>query len=128
MIGINDVWRQFDTPYNSEIHVSIDEYKATLEQLIGRTSPLLKGLILMAPYLIEPDRTDLMRSMMDRYGNVVRDLAESFNAVLVDTQSAFDAVLDSVHHRALADDRVHPNQTGHMIIAQAFLKAIEFID
>lgn len=126
MIGINDVWRQFDSPMQKEWHVSLDEYSATLERLIQKTQPQLKGLVLMTPYFIEPNRSDSMRAMMDDYGNVIRQLAQKHNAIFVDTQAAFDEVLKSVHNMSLAWDRIHPNQTGHMIMARAFLNAIRF--
>ncbi len=126
MIGINDVWRQFDSPLEMEKHVSLEEYSTLLDKLIGAARPQLKGLILMTPYFIEPDRSDAMRSMMDQYGAAARGLAEKHQAVFVDTQSAFDAVLRSTPPASLAADRVHPNLTGHMILARAFLRAVGY--
>jgi len=126
MIGINDVWRQFDAWLQTETHIDLDEYGQTLEMLIQKTQPHLKGLVLMTPYFIEPNRADPMRAKMDDYGAVVRNLAERYKAVLVDTQAAFDEVLTEIHPMMLAEDRVHPNLTGHMILARAFLKAIEY--
>jgi lysophospholipase L1-like esterase len=126
MIGINDVWRQFDAPLQTEWHVSLDEYASILEQLVRSARPQLQGLVLMTPYFIEPNRADPMRAMMDRYGEVVRQLAGQYQAILVDTQAAFDWVLTEVHPMALASDRVHPNLAGHMILAWAFLKAVEY--
>jgi len=126
LIGINDVWRQFDCPLRTECHVLLEEYEATLAELLERTRPKLKGLVLMAPYLIEPNRADPMRAAMDRYGQAVRRLAGRFDAVFVDTQAAFDAVLRHWHPMALAWDRVHPNAVGHMAIARALLNALGF--
>jgi len=126
LIGINDVWRQFDCPRCPEIHVALDEYERTLDDLVGRARPGLKGLILMTPYFIEPDREEPMRARMDRYGAAVRKLAARHDAILVDTQAAFDEVLAVCHPMTLAGDRVHPNPTGHMILARAFLKAVGF--
>jgi lysophospholipase L1-like esterase len=126
MIGINDVWRQFDAPLQTERHVSLDEYASILEQLVRTTRPQLKGLVLMTPYFIELNRADPMRAMMDRYGEVVRQLAGKYQAILVDTQAAFECVLTEVHPMALASDRVHPNLVGHMILARAFLKALKY--
>lgn len=122
-IGINDVWRRFDdeSPWHQ---VSEAEYEEALDELIRRTRPGLKGLILMTPYLIEPDRSDPVRALMDRYGALVKQLAARHQAVLVDTQAAFDTVLEHVPARSLAADRVHPGLTGHMILARAFLQAI----
>jgi lysophospholipase L1-like esterase len=126
MIGINDVWRQLDAPLQTEWHVSLDEYASILEQLVHTTRPQLKGLVLMTPFFIEPDRANPMRAMTDRYGAVVRYLAGQYQAILVDTQAAFECVLTEVHPIALASDRVHPNLAGHMVLARAFLKALEY--
>lgn len=126
MIGINDVWRQFDSPLTREAHVSIEEYETTLEQLVAQTQPKVKGLILMTPFYIEPNQQDAMRAMMDRYGAVVRRLAETKGTLFVDTQAAFDQIMKTLYPAALAWDRVHPNQAGHMTIARAFLDAIGF--
>ena len=67
MIGANDVWRQYDSPKQTESHVLIDEYERNLRELVSSTTPLVKGLILMTPYYIEPNRQDAMRATMDRY-------------------------------------------------------------
>jgi len=125
-IGINDVWRQFDTPLQLEGHVSLEEYARTLETLVQTTRPGLKGLVLATPYFIEPNRADAMRAMMDEYAAVVRRLADRYAAFLVDTQAAFDSVLQHLHPMALAGDRIHPNQAGHMVLARAFLQAIGY--
>jgi lysophospholipase L1-like esterase len=44
----------------------------------------------------------------------------------VRTQDAFDVALETTTHRDWADDQIHPNGPGHAIIAQAFLKAIDW--
>jgi lysophospholipase L1-like esterase len=126
MIGINDVWRQFDLPQVMERHVYLEEYEQTLRELVERTKPSLKGLILMAPFYIEPNKSDAMRAAMDKYGAVVKKIAEEHNAIFIDTQKAFEPVLQHKYPASLAWDRVHPNMTGHMAIARAFLNAVEF--
>lgn len=126
LIGINDVWPQFDTHVHTEGYVSLDEYAATLERLICMTRTQLKGMVLMTPFFIEPNRADSMRAMMDRYGEVVRRLAVQYQAILVDTQAAFECILKEVNPMVLASDRVHLYLSGHMILAQAFLQAVGF--
>ncbi|KDE47538.1 hypothetical protein DI43_08980 [Geobacillus sp. CAMR12739] len=61
MIGINDVWRQYDLPFMKEKHVYLDEYEATLRSLVLETKPLVKGIILMTPFYIEGNEQDPMR-------------------------------------------------------------------
>ena len=41
-------------------------------------------------------------------------------------EGLFDPLLAHVHSAAISWDRVHPNQSGHMAIARAFLDAIGF--
>ena len=125
-IGINDVWRHFDSPLQPEWQVPRDEYKRTLGKLVQSTKPALKGLILMTPYFIEPNRAEAMRAMMDQYGAAVRQLSEKHQVHLVDTQAAFDAVLTYLDSMTLARDRVHPTHAGHMVIARAFLQAVGY--
>ena len=125
-IGINDVWRQFDLPRMRETHVGLAEYERTCDALLQQTRPHLEGLVLLTPYFIEPNRKDQMRRRMDAYGAVVKRLARKHDAALVDLQAAFDRVLRHQHPMALAWDRIHPNQTGHMVIARAFLSALGF--
>jgi lysophospholipase L1-like esterase len=124
MIGINDVWRQFDSPKITEHHVGLEEYEASLEKLITTTLPTLKGLILATPYFIEPNLADPMRMRMDAYSAVVKKLAAKHDAILVDTQAGFDRMLKHMHPMALAWDRVHPNSSGHALLAECFLDAV----
>jgi len=126
MIGINDVWRQFDVPRRNEAHVAPAVFERTYRDLLEQVRPQLQGLVLMTPYVFEANRSDAMRARMDEYGSLVRQLAEDFDALFVDTQAAVDRVLQHMHPTALAWDRIHPGTEGHMIFARAFLEAVEF--
>lgn len=124
LIGINDVWRQFDSPYMPETHVPPEEFEQTYEKLIRRTLPIVKGMILMTPYFMEPNRADPMRARMDEYGSIVKKLAEKYNCTFVDLQAGWDALFQYMHPCNIAWDRIHPNQVGCMYIAKQFLKAV----
>ncbi len=125
MIGINDVWRQFDDNSSSD-QVTLDYYEKTLRRLVAEAKPGLIGLVLMTPFYIESNLADPMRTRMDAYGAVVKQIAVDESAIFVDTQAAFDEYLTQRPTQSLCGDRVHPNQTGHMILAKAFLSAVEF--
>lgn len=127
MIGVNDVWRQFDTPLRTEEHVLPAEYERTLEDLASRTLATLASperLLLATPFFFETNPSDPMRARMDEYGAIVRRLAARHGTTFVDTQAAIDAVLAHVHPMSLAWDRIHPQPAGHMILARAFLRAL----
>ena len=126
LIGINDVWRQFDTPLITENHVGLEEYEQNLTGLIEQTLSNLKGLILMTPYFMEPNREDPMRIRMDQYGAVVKRLAAKYGTVLVDLQSAFDSYFRYYHSASINWDRIHPEIVGHMLIAREILKQLDY--
>lgn len=126
MIGANDVWRQFDRFRQPEMHVLPEEYEQTVGDLVAKTRPALKGMVMMSPFFLDPDAEEPMRRRMDQYGQIIRKIASSHDAIFVDTQAAFNTVLRHLHTFALSGDRVHPNQVGHMVLARAFLNALGF--
>ncbi len=126
MIGTNDVWRQFDLPLQPEIHVLPDEYRATLDRLVVETLPRVRGMVLLTPFYLEPNRTDAMRATMDRYGEIVRETAHHHGTRFADTQAAMAPLLAAYHSSYISWDRVHPSAIGHMAITRAFLDAVDF--
>jgi lysophospholipase L1-like esterase len=123
MIGINDVWRQFDAESGAE-QVGPEQYELVYRSVLAKTRPQLDGLVLMTPYFLETNREDPMRVKMDAYGAITKKLAADFDAISVDTQAAFDHYLAHQPTQSLCADRVHPNGVGHMILARAFLSAV----
>lgn len=124
LIGINDVWRQFDTPGDLGAGVPPGEFAETLDGLIASVRPGLKGLLMMPPFFIEPNRQEPIRARMDEYGALSREVCERHGGVFVDVQAAFDRMCQAVHPMAIASDRVHPGPAGHMAIALAILDAL----
>jgi lysophospholipase L1-like esterase len=126
MIGINDVWRQFDSPGLPSIS-SVQEYTLILEQLLQQTAPIVSGIVLMTPFFIEENRLDPMRKMTEDYVEAVRQIARKHQVILVDTQTIFDTMLAHRPFQDLSGDHVHPTMTGHMILARAFLQALGYV-
>jgi lysophospholipase L1-like esterase len=107
-----------------ECSVGLDVYEETLDDLVRQTLPQLKGLVLMTPFMFEPNPREPMRARMDQYGAVVKKLAKRHNAIFVDTQAALNVAMKHIHPMTLAWDRIHPGTPGHMILAKAFLAGI----
>jgi lysophospholipase L1-like esterase len=123
MIGINDIWRQLDEPCRTEDHVLPEEYAANIEEMLCRAAGKFR-VALLSPFFAEPRREDAMRALCDQYAGICRELSKKHGAVFVDTQAAFDRYLLCNSSMRMTWDRVHPNLTGHLMIAQAFVDAV----
>ena len=125
-IGINDVWRQFDSPAMADTHVMPEEYEANLEKMILAVKDSVKGIFLMTPYYMETNAEDGMRKRMDEYGAVCRKLAVKYGCVFIYLQETFNHYFRFRHSTYIAWDRIHPSLVGATIIAREFLKHCGF--
>ena len=125
-IGINDVWRQFDCPAMPDTHVLPDEYERNLETMILKVKDRVKGIFILAPYIIEPNREDMMRKRIDEYVAICKALAEKYGCIFVDFQKMYEDYCKIRHSAYIAWDRIHPNQVGATLMAKEFLKKCDF--
>lgn len=125
-IGINDVWRQFDTPAMTNRAVYPEEYRDNVEKMIVAVKDKVKGIFILSPYYMEPNRNDMMRNRMDDYVVICRKLAEKYGCIFVDFQSLYERFLQIRHSSSIAWDRVHPNQMGATLMAREFLSKCDF--
>lgn len=125
-IGINDVWRQFDCPAMIKDFVMPDEYESNVEKMILDIKDKVKGVFILSPYIMEPNRNDMMRARMDEYVAVSKKLAEKYDCVFVDFQKMYEKYCKIRHSSYIAWDRIHPNQIGATLMAKEFLKHCDF--
>lgn len=125
-IGINDVWRQFDTPAMTDAQVFPDEYESNVEQMITSVKGSVKGIFILSPYYMEPNREDAMRARMDEYVAICKRLAEKHGCIFVDFQQLYEDYCKVRHSTFIAWDRVHPNTVGATLMARAFLDKCGF--
>ena len=126
MIGINDVWRQFDSPQIPEHAVDPETYRETLTELVRTTKPLVKGLVLITPVYWESNKTDAMAARTAEYQAICRDIADKEGVLFCDAQAYADRVLAHCNANYITWDRVHPNIPGANVLAHALLDTLEF--
>jgi len=123
MIGINDVWRQYDELFQTDEHVFVDEYKKKLEKIIDLSTEQGTRIILMSPFLIEQNKDDKMKKHLLEYIEIARSIAREKDVNFIELQRVFEEYLinNDAYSMTLSADRVHPKLTGHMIIAKAWM-------
>ena len=125
-IGVNDVWRQFDSPAIPQNCVLPDEYEKNLETMILKVKDTTKGIFILSPYIMEPNSADKMRARINEYVAIAKKLSEKHNCIFVDFQKMYEDYFQIHHSSFIAWDRIHPNQRGSMLMAKEVLKHCDF--
>ena len=88
LVGINDVWRQVDSPEIEQVYPAQFEkiYANLLEQVKEETNA---KIILMEPTLIQEDIFSLGNEKLIPYIEIVHRLAKKYQAVVVPTHEVF---------------------------------------
>ncbi|HIT90314.1 MAG TPA: SGNH/GDSL hydrolase family protein [Candidatus Merdenecus merdavium] len=126
MIGINDVWRHFDALLQKCHLVTPKEFEETYDEIICKTKDKVKDIFILGPFMVESNRQDEMRKLVDEYAQIARNIANKHGLIYIDMQSRIDEFLTHLPSYAISSDRVHPNLQGHMILAKAFLDGVDF--
>ena len=124
LIGVNDTWRRYDenNPRTAE------EFEAIYRQLLGEVKERLPGvpIVIMAPFVLEvPDKKHWLEEDLIPKQEAVRRLAKEFADVYIPLDEIFKAEFDKnedIYH--LSPDGVHPNETGHKLIADCWINAV----
>lgn len=113
LIGVNDMWRRFD----SDDPTTAAEFETGYRDILRRTARSGAALLLMEPFLL-PVREEQFawRDDLDAKIAVVHALAAEFGAGLVPLDAAFGARAEPAVD--LASDGVHPTPLGHAVIAE----------
>ena len=112
MIGVNDQNRG-RTP---------EEYEEGYDSLLKLTRERLPNVRLV---LMEPLWRNSEGEMKEAYRQIVRKMAERYDAVFVPLQEDFDSVYDSAPNpKYWVWDSVHPTTAGHWRIFRGWMKAM----
>ena len=134
LMGVNDVWHELaiqngvDTPKFEKIYTMLIE--EVLEAL-----PDIK-LMILEPYALPGSATEgTLEDGADKYtvfrkdtedkAAACRRVAEKFNIPFVPLQAKLDAMANAYGTESVSGDGVHPNVTGHLLIARAWMEAFE---
>lgn len=125
LIGINDVWRRYDSDDITELAAFETDYRhilTAIHQKLGANVILCEPFVLPTP----PDR-EAWREDLDPKIAVIRKLAREFGTLYVPLDGLFAAASAQREPAFWAADGVHPSQAGHALIAQAWLRTVKAI-
>ena len=121
LIGINDVWREFDSNTPSPLEDFRASYRRILERVVGAGCEL----VLLDPFLLHTKpEFETWRPVLDPKIQVVRELAQEFAAVHVPLDDIFTDAAQKREPQFWAADGVHPSTVGHALIAQSWMQTV----
>ena len=122
LIGINDVWRRYDSDTVSEAK----DFAAAYKRICKKITDDGARLVLLEPFLLPvPEDRRAWREDLDPKIEIVRDMAREFEAILVPLDGIFAAASAKREPAFWAGDGVHPSPAGHALIARAWIDAME---
>ncbi|MDP2412676.1 SGNH/GDSL hydrolase family protein [Daejeonella sp.] len=126
-VGVNDVWHKQSSQTGTDPDKFIAFYTAMIEKLQAAGI----RVIVCTPAAIG-ERTDFSNAQdgdLNRYSNIIRELAQKYSCGLVDLRKAFlDYNLknnpENKESGILTTDRVHLNPAGNKLVADLMIKAL----
>ena len=128
MIGINDLHRRFSA--TAADHISPDAYREAYHAFLTLTAAETDArIILIDPFYItretDPDSHGAtVLAALNDYIAVAQEMATEFDALHVPLHAIFQEHLDYRAADVFCPEPVHPNASGHLVIAQAWLKTM----
>lgn len=126
-VGVNDVWHKQTSQTGTDADKFVSFYSAMIKKM--QSSGI--RVILSTPAVIG-ERTDFSNAQdgdLNRYSQIIRNLAKQYNCDLVDLRKAFLEYnlvnnKDNKESGILTTDRVHLNAAGNKLVADQMMKAL----
>ncbi len=127
-VGVNDVWHKTLLGTGTDA----DKFEKFYQAIIKKLKDKNIKVILCTPAVVG-EKTDMSNPLdgdLNRYSNIIRDLAKKNDLPLVDLRKKFldylkDNNPDNKEKEILTYDRVHMNNKGNQFLADAMWKALK---
>ena len=126
-IGINDLHQHLA---GGELGVSPAKFRQIYDDLLSQAAAKTKAkLVLITPFYISTDRSgesfqSHVLAILPEYIATVEAMAKKYHAQLVHLQTMFEKQLKHWPAETFCPEPVHPNRTGHLLIAQEVLRIL----
>ncbi len=129
LIGINDLHQSLVN--NADKDETLQKHKDAYDEILARTQKELPDckILLLEPFYMSRDnasksfRTEVLELLPD-YIATTHEMSEKYKTGLVKTQDLFQDVLKYYETDTICPEPVHPNATGHLIMAEAVYNAL----
>lgn len=129
LIGVNDVGGEINQRKGG---VPVEHFEKQYRRLLNGTLAVCPDVkfVLCSPFVLRigtsiSNSWDRYRSKVDYVIEIVKRLADEYNAIFVPFQDAFDKALDRAPAEYWIWDGIHPMPAGHELMVRTWLDAVE---
>ncbi len=126
-IGINDVHSQINGAPDA---ITPERFRAVYDELLACTQSRISAkIILITPFYISADHSETstegrVLKMLPAYLGVVEEMGKKYGLKVINLQDMFARQLRYRPSKTFCPEPIHPNRTGHLLIAQRVLAAL----
>ncbi len=123
-IGINDVWRTFDSGLPMPKEQFREHYDYLLSSVV-EINPNIK-IILLSPFLLptKPEQLEWREDLAEKI-EVVEEMVDKYETLYIPLQQVFNKKVTLEEPNCYwAGDGVHPTAKGHIVIAKEWIDTI----
>jgi lysophospholipase L1-like esterase len=130
-VGVNDVWHKTLLGTGTDA----DKFEKFYQAIIKRCKDSGIKVVLVTPAVVgeKNDMSNPLDGDLNKYSNIIRELAKKNTLPLVDLRKSFQAYLaknnpENKEKEILTYDRVHMNNKGNKFIAEEMWKCLKSIN
>ncbi|MBQ6838054.1 MAG: SGNH/GDSL hydrolase family protein [Clostridia bacterium] len=126
LIGINDIILEWDGGKGSNPERYEKIYRLLLDEVLEQNPDTF--IVIMEPFFgekKEPELNEFFKSLIGKYSEKAKKIAEDYNAVFVPLQDMFDDYAKKTDVYNLLWDGVHPTTCGHQLVARRWKEVVE---
>ena len=127
LIGVNDVWHEF----NFHCGVDIENFEVYYDMIITQTKNALPDIkiMILEPFLLNAsataDKWEAFRADVEKRAVISQKIAKKHNLKFVPLMQKFDEAAKLAPGDYWTKDGVHPTAAGHYLIKQAWIEAFK---
>ena len=136
LIGVNDVWHEFDR-HNG---VAAEKFEKIYDMLISEIKEELPNIkiVILEPFCLrasatentekDPDKWNIFSTEVKKRAEKAKKIAEKYELPFITLQDKFDEVAKTTGNTYWLFDGVHPTLMGHELIKREWLKVFNEIN
>ncbi len=129
LLGVNDVWHEFDGNNGVDADKFFRIYCMLIEE-IKRELPAVQ-IMIMEPFCLKGSATeayyDKFRDEVEKRASMAKKLAETYGLTFLPLQKDLDALASTMPASELLSDGVHPTPIGHTFLKNAWIRTFQKI-